>query len=251
MTQSVLDHELLSQRYFFPRRKELENTFWVEHGDIRLSCYYHQPFPDAKTVIYFHGNGEIVEDYLELFVPVFEQLGFNLFLAEYRGYGMSTGEPGLAAMLEDVEHIIKAVGKPLDQLVLFGRSIGSLYAIHGASIFPEIPGLIIESGVAEILERVLLRAKPEELGVHMTELEKAVATDFNHQEKLGKYKGSTFVMHAEHDSMVSCMHGLKLHQWAPDPKAMKIFEKGDHNDIFYVNSEEYFTLIYQFISVLQ
>jgi alpha-beta hydrolase superfamily lysophospholipase len=197
-------------------------------------------------VIYFHGNGEIVPDYFDLFVPVFEKMGLNLFLAEYRGYGMSTGNPGLASMLGDVKPIIDTIGIPHEQIILFGRSIGSLYAIHGASVYPDVGGLIIESGVAMILERVLLRVHPQELGIPMKLLEVAVDQDFNHREKLSKYKGKTLVMHAEQDSMVHHTHGIKLYDWAPEPKSLKLFPEGDHNDIFHVNAEEYFSLIYQF-----
>lgn len=248
--KSILDHQMLTERYFFPRRQELEKPFWVKNGDIPISCYYHEVNPDARTVIYFHGNGEIVADYLEFFVPVFEQMGLNLLLAEYRGYCMSGGEPALAAMLDDVEPIINAVGSAHDRIILFGRSIGSLYAIHGASVCPGIGGLILESGIAVMMERILMRVHPQDLGVTMDELQEAVDKDFNHQKKLSMYKGSTLVMHCQNDSMVHHAHGKKLYDWAPEPKSIKLFEKGDHNDIFHVNGQEYFALIYQFISGL-
>jgi len=250
MNQSILDHPLVTERYFFPRREELENPFWVDCGDVRLSCYYQQKYPDSKTIIFFHGNGEIAADYLDLFVPIFDQMGYNLFFAEYRGYGMSTGVPGLAVMLADVEPIIKTIGLPPEKLVMYGRSIGSLYAVHGVSLFPGIAGLIIESGVAVLLERILMRVHPRELGVDLKHLQDEVDTFFNHQEKLAKYKGSTLVLHAEHDSMVHYAHGKKLYEWAPEPKTLKIFEQGDHNDIFSVNAKEYFQLIHQFLSGL-
>lgn len=250
MSESILDHELISARYFYPRREEFAEPFWVDCGDVKLSCYYRQTAPDAKTVIYFHGNGEEVSDYLEFFVPIFGQMGFNLLLAEYRGYAMSTGEPALAAMLGDVGKIIEAVGQPPEKIVLYGRSIGSLYAVHGASLFPNISGLILESGIAVLLERLLMRIQPHELGVTLEQMEKAVEKDFDHQKKLAGFEGSTLVMHAEHDNLVHCSHGKKLYDWAPEPKNLKLFEKGDHNDIFYVNMDEYFKLIYLFLTGL-
>jgi len=252
MKESILDHRLLTERYFFPRKEKFENPFWVEkpNENIRLSCYYHNKHPNAKTVIYFHGNGEEVSDAIGLFVPVFEKMEINLFLAEYRGYGMSGGTPGLSVMLSDVEYIVKATGQPVENLVLFGRSIGSLYAVHGASVFPNISGLIIESGISNLLERVLMRAEPEQLGLNMEELQAVVDKEFNHREKLAQFKGSTMVLHALHDSMVHCDHGKQLFEWAPHPKVMKLFDEGDHNDIFFVNAEEYFKLVYQFIAQL-
>ena len=51
--------------------------------------------PDAKTVIYFHGNGEVVADYLPSFPEWITRAGCNVLLAEYRGYGMSSGTPAL------------------------------------------------------------------------------------------------------------------------------------------------------------
>jgi len=250
MTESILDHPLVTERYFFPRRQEFSDPFWVDCGEIKLSCYYKPKHSDAKTIVFFHGNGEIVADYLELFVPVFDQLGFNLFLAEYRGYAMSTGVPALAGMSEDVTPIVKATGQPPENLILFGRSIGSLYAIHGISLFPSIAGLIIESGIAVMLERILMRVHPQELGILMEKLQEATDRVFNHQEKLSSFKGSTLVLHAEHDSLVHVAHGKKIYEWAPEPKQLKIFAKGDHNDIMAVNAEDYFRLIYQFISQL-
>jgi alpha-beta hydrolase superfamily lysophospholipase len=217
---------------------------------VKLSCFYQKKHSNAKTIIFFHGNGEIVADYLPLFIPVFHQMGYNLFLAEYRGYSMSTGIPALAAMLNDVEHIINAIDQPPENIVLFGRSIGSLYVTHGIYRFPNIAGLIIESGIAVILERILLKIHPQELGISIEQIQEAADKDFNHQKKLAGYKGSTLILHAEHDSLVHHAHGKKLYEWAPEPKQVKIFEKGDHNDIMAENAEEYFRLIYQFLSRL-
>ena len=181
MTESILNHPLISQQYFFPRPDGFEQPFWVDCGQIRLGCYYHRPHPGAKTVVHFHGNGEVVSDYLTDFVPAINRLGYNCFLAEYRGYGLSSGRPALVDMLADVEQIITAIGQPPEKLVLFGRSVGSIYARHGVSCFPNIAGLIIESGIADPLERLLLRVDPREVGATLEQLEAAAAKTLNHQ----------------------------------------------------------------------
>ncbi len=66
-------------------------------------------------------------------------------------------------MLEDVVPIIQSLKIPDHKIVLFGRSIGSLYALHGVSQRPQLGGLIIESGVADLTERFFQRVAPEEL----------------------------------------------------------------------------------------
>jgi hypothetical protein len=247
---SLLDHPLVSARYFFPRRVSIENPFWVECGDVRLSCYFLRGQPGAKTVIFFHGNGEVVADYIELFVPLFSQVGYNCLLAEYRGYGMSGGYPALQTMLGDVAHIVEAAGAPPEQLILFGRSIGSIYAIHGAYLFPRAAGLIIESGIAHLMERLLIRLKPHELGIVEKQLREEVDTHFNQPAKLAGYKGASLILHARGDSLVPWSQGQQLHDWAPPPKTLKIFDQGDHNDILAANAEAYIRQLYTFLAQL-
>lgn len=84
---SLLDHPLISDRYFFPRPGRCPEPFWVDCGDARLACCYLQVEPAAGTLVHFHGNGEIVDDYLEDFVDLVAQMGWNCLLVEYRGYG--------------------------------------------------------------------------------------------------------------------------------------------------------------------
>lgn len=248
---SVLDHPLVTARYFFPRRVGIDNPFWVDCGEAKLSCYYHRGRREAKTVIFFHGNGEVVTDYIELFTAIFSQVDYNFLLAEYRGYGMSGGRPALTKMLGDVAAIIKAVQEPPEKLILFGRSIGSIYAVHGVQQFPRIAGLIIESGISRLMERLLARIQPEEMDIAVQQLQAEVDTHFNQQAKLAEFKGATLVLHARGDRLVPCSHGQQLYEWAPEPKTLKIFEKGDHNDILVVNTESYIKQLYTFLAQLQ
>jgi hypothetical protein len=244
---SILDHPIISSRYFFPRRAEVPRPVWVECDGARLACYSHRPHPGAKTILHFHGNGEVVSDYLPDFPVLLEQLGYNCFLAEYRGYGMSSGTPAMAGMLADVERIIAATGRPPEELILFGRSVGSIYALHGAFRVPQVAGLIIESGIADPLDRLLLRLEPDELGVTLAQLEAAVAQELNHQQKLSHYHGPTLIMHTRYDGLVELSHAERLYAWASSPKRLKIFERGNHNTILWANHAEYFQTVQQFI----
>ena len=250
MTESILDHPLITERYFFPRADRFEDPFWVDAGEARLGCFLHGKHPGGRTVVHFHGNGEIVSDYMNGFVSVIHGMGCNCLLAEYRGYGMSTGRPALAGMLEDVRAIVTALGEPPENLVLFGRSLGSVYALHGAHLFPGIAGLIIESGLADPLERILVRVHPEELGVGREAVAAAVARDLDHRKKIESYHGPLLVMHTRFDGLLDLSHARRLHAWAPGPKKLEVFDQGDHNSIMLFNREEYFQLVRDFISGL-
>ena len=63
---SLLNHPLISERYFFPRTEAPAQPFWVDCNDgVRLACAYHETNPAAPTVVHFHGNGEVVADYFQ------------------------------------------------------------------------------------------------------------------------------------------------------------------------------------------
>ncbi len=247
---SLLDAPVISQRYFFPRRAPLADPFEVDCGEAVLACHYARPHAGARTLIHFHGNGEVAADYLGPYVDAMTGLGVNCLLAEYRGYGGSSGEPALGAMLDDATRVIAATGLSPDRIILFGRSVGSIFAIHGVSQVPGIAGLIVESGVADVLERLLMRVHPDELPGGEPALRTAVAERLNHRAKLGGYHGPTLVMHARGDTLVDVSHAERNHAWAAGPKQLAIFERGGHNDIISVNAAAYFETIGAFCAGL-
>jgi len=243
MNDSLLDHPTLSARYFYPWPNHFENPFFVTGDGYRLGCRYLKVSENFPTIIHFHGNGESVQDYLGDFEQRIARMGANLLLAEFRGYGMSSGEPALAAMLEDVRLIVKASAIPPEEIIFFGRSLGSLYAQHGASLYPQAAGLIIESGLADPLERILVRIEPRDVGATMDELKGEVDRHFDQQAKISSFTGRVLIMHTRNDDLVSVSHAERLYEWANEPKELVVFQRGDHNTILPANEEEYFAKI--------
>jgi uncharacterized protein len=247
MNDPFLDHPILSSRYFFPWPNRFEEPFFVAGDGFRLGCRFRRVHEDAPTIIHFHGNGETVADYLGEFEERITGLGANLLLAEYRGYGMSGGVPALAAMLDDVALIVEACGVPPERIVFFGRSLGSLYALHGAAQYPRAAGVIIESGLADPLERILVRVEPREVGATAEQLRGAVERCFNQREKMAAFRGRVLVMHTRNDDLVPVSHAERLYAWAHQPKELLLFERGDHNTILPANQEAYFAAVGAFI----
>jgi pimeloyl-ACP methyl ester carboxylesterase len=247
---SILDHPLVSTRYFFPCREDVHGAFVVSGDDVRLACYHHAPHRDAKTIVYFHGNGEVVSECVQMLARPLARLGLNAFFAEYRGYGGSTGEPALAAMLADVPRMIRALGLPEERLILFGRSVGSIYALHATHHFPNVAGLVIESGVADPLERILLRVEPEELGVTERELRVEVESRLNHRRLLESFERPSLFLHTRHDGLIDSSHAERMHAWAAGPKRLVVFEHGDHNSVLTANRAAYMRELRTFVDSL-
>jgi dienelactone hydrolase len=253
MTQSLLDHPLLASRYFFPRRAPLKGAFLVPttDGSAQLACYRSAPYEDALTVLHFHGNAEIVSDYVPGVAQVVNAFGVNIVFAEYRGYGASTGAPSLGAMLDDAEVVFQAVGAPAHRIVAFGRSLGSLFAVDVAARHPDIAGLVIESGIADPLDATIARVSAEDLGASADALAAEVAAHFDQKAKLAKYRGPVLVLHTAQDMLVPRSHGERLAAWAGAPaedKELVIFEQGDHGTIYPANRDSYMAHLTTFLA---
>lgn len=234
---SIFDHPLVSSRYFFPPRSVPQRPVRVYVDGAVLGCAAYISAPDAPWLVHFHGNGEVVSDYEADLAPRFLAAGLNVFFAEYRGYGASTGSPAMVTMLGDVPRILEAVGVSPDRMVVYGRSVGSIYAIEAAYRTPTLRGLVIESGIASPLERILMRVRPEELGGTLQDLEQDAKLHFDHALKLGQFPGRTLILHATNDTMVTRSHAERNHAWAKNAELV-LYDRGDHNDILAWNLDD-------------
>jgi len=244
LAMHLSDHPLIGERYFFPRPGSA-GTRPVQVDGATLACAFIDK-GHTRTLLHFHGNGEIVDDYLPDFPARIDDMGLNTFLSEYRGYGGSTGTPLLGKMLSDVDAIVEAAGGP-ENLIVFGRSIGSIYAIEAAHRYPTIAGLVLESGIANVLERILLRVRPQEMGASLAEVQEAFARSFDHHAKLRGYQGPTLLLHAENDHLVDKSHAEENCASAGGPAKLVILPRGDHNSIFYENQEQYLDELAKFV----
>lgn len=242
---SILDHRLITERYFFPRADELSSPTQVQVDGATLNCFS-SGISHAKTVLFFHGNGEVAADYGSDHATWCASFGCDLFIGEYRGYGGSTGVPQLGKMLDDVTAIVESVGRPRDEIVVFGRSVGSIYAIEAVHQFPDLAGLILESGIADVGERISLRASPAELGATDEEVNDALQR-VDHQGKLNGYSGATLILHAGDDDLVSVDHAHQNAEWASGDVTKIVFDQGGHNAIFYYNRDAYTEAVQRFV----
>ncbi len=243
MPDDILDHPLISERYFFPHPGGVPSPLLVDAGDAKLACSFHPSLPGAVTVVHFHGNGEIAADWLDVLPRRFSQIGMGVLLAEYRGYGGSTGQPLLGKMLDDVVPVMRAAGVPSSRIIVFGRSVGSIFALEAVARFPDVAALVLESAIASPHERLLMRLEPSELGVTPEAFAAACTARLDHEKKMRGYRGPSLVMHCMDDTLVPVDNAKRLASWAEGRAMLRLFERGDHNTILAENEEEYFQAI--------
>jgi pimeloyl-ACP methyl ester carboxylesterase len=245
---SSLDHPDILAVLFHPR-PEWQGSSRSTHardlmipvaGDVSIGARFHITDRSVPNILFFHGNGEIVADYDDL-APLFTGVGVNFLAVDYRGYGRSTGNPTVTAMLRDSHVIFQFVLKWLTDnryagpVVLMGRSLGSASAIELASRYRDrAGGLVIESGFAHVCPLLrLLGIDPDRIGFKEEE-------GFRHIEKIAGFDKPTLVIHAERDHLIPLGEGLRLYEacGAMDKTLLKI-RGADHNTIFQIGMNEY------------
>ena len=90
---------------------------------------------DAETaIVFFHGNGELANDSDGLARALAEH-GWAVYLAEYPGYGISSGAggPSERAIYEHAEAVVRSVRARNDHLILMGFSLGTGVATEMAA----------------------------------------------------------------------------------------------------------------------
>ena len=126
--------------------------FYIKTEDKKeINALLFKPVTTSKgLIIYFHGNADNLQRWGEYAID-FTQLGYQVLMIDYRGYGKSTGKPSENLFYKDARTVWCWVKENIefDKIVLFGRSLGSAMASHLAmEVNPDL--LILETPFDEL-----------------------------------------------------------------------------------------------------
>jgi alpha-beta hydrolase superfamily lysophospholipase len=250
---SSIDQPFLRQFIFYPRKDYTPcfgNAFDFAVGvaeGVSISCRFYNGRNEWPWILFFHGNGEVVSDY-DAISPFYHQRKINLVVADYRGYGASSGTPTLTDLVQDAHVIFKEVRGELSRrslqkdLWIMGRSLGSISGLELAYHYQkEVQGLIIESGFPSVV-RILFH-----LGIPspVQSLEKI---DQECLEKIKKIFLPTLIIHGEKDSLVPLENAREIYRHlGAEEKKLLVIPSATHNDIMQVGFRDYFKTIQQFV----
>ncbi|MHA1606997.1 MAG: alpha/beta hydrolase [Candidatus Freyarchaeota archaeon] len=248
---SFLDRPEVLRFIFYPRRDFGAGggiTVMVDVGEgVRVGCRFYPCGRSGPSILYFHGNGETAGDYDHV-SPFFTGRGINLFVADYRGYGVSGGVPTITSLLRDAHPVFEkfkevAAREGEGSLFIMGRSLGSVPAIELAYHYQdEIKGLIVESGVANTFTLLL-----DLFGVRVREDLRRRLEEASNKAKIRKVKTPTLIIHAENDTLIPVSEALELYENSgAEEKELFIIPGADHNNLWMVAGEKYYQKIEEF-----
>lgn len=199
---------------------------WVEHEGGRAEAWFLAPGGAADgprpLVLFFHGNGEFIDDWVEPLRPFPERLGVGLLLVEYPGYGRSTGRPSE----ERVEEVAVAAWDRMaerpevdaERMVAMGRSLGGGAAAALARLRSPV-ALVLQSTFTDV---------PAVAARHVRVPGFLIRDRFPVEEAVATYGGPVLVIHGRRDRVVPFHHGEALA--AASARATFVPLECGHND---------------------
>ena len=231
---SIFDARELNERLFFSRRDTSPTPSHAVElevpGAAVLHVRWHRRRDDAPTLLLFHGNGEVVADY-DASASTFADVGVNLAVMDFRGYGRSAGSPTLRSLMDDAHRVVQLVGATAANgrgLFVMGRSLGSACAaeLYGGSP-ANVSGFILESGFVDL--DGLIRRRGMQPPPEISAEERRV---FDPLPKLARGQRPLLVLHGAEDTLIAADEGRRAHDAAgtPDKELVVVPERG-HNDL--------------------
>jgi len=200
-----------------------EDIYFKTKDGITLNGWYFIR-PGAKsTLVFAHGNAGNMSDRL-FKIKFFYNLGLNVFIFDYRGYGKSEGKPSESGVYLDAQgaydYLQSRPDVNMNSIILYGASIGGAVVIDLATC-RNAALLVVESSIsnAKDMAQILYPFVPSFF----------LSLKFDSLNKVKALKIPKLFIHSPEDEVVPYWVGQKLFEAASEPKVfLKIH--GGHND---------------------
>jgi fermentation-respiration switch protein FrsA (DUF1100 family) len=220
---------------------DYQEVDFVSEDDIKLHGWFIPSENAEKTILFFHGNAGNISHRLES-IDIFNRLGLNVFIIDYRGYGQSEGKITEKGSYRDAEsawqYLVNTRGIDESQIIVFGRSLGASIAAWLAGKHAP-SALIIESGFTSVpsMGQRLYPFLPVRWLAHFK---------YDTMQYVQSVTCPVLVAHSKDDEIIPYDEGRKIFDAANDPKHF-LEMLGGHNDGFRVSGSAYINGLRDFI----
>jgi pimeloyl-ACP methyl ester carboxylesterase len=223
----------------------LQEIVFNSPDDIKLHAFYF-PRPDHEwAVLFLHGNAGNASHRLP-HAQQLANLGLNVLLLEYRGYGKSEGTPSEQGVYRDanaaIEYLVHTLDFPKERILIFGRSIGTAVAIEVAQQQP-FAGLIL---VAPLLSgRDMARHH------NLSWLNWLAGKPFDSAGKISLVTAPVLFIHGDRDQIIPIAMGRRLFDLCTAPKEFRVVSGAGHNDVIAIAGDQFWEWVNLFISSIK
>jgi fermentation-respiration switch protein FrsA (DUF1100 family) len=181
----------------------------------------------APALLFFHGNGETIDQHLRSF-DALRALGLHVFLLELPGYAGADGAPGFDSLVEASTAAYDWLAQhPLvdrARIVALGRSIGGAPAAELSRHRP-LAALVLLSTFASTADLARDHYLPRWL----------VRDPFDTAARVAAFPRAVLLMHGDNDGLIPLAHARKIA--AASPRTQLHREVCGHNDCAYFDRD--------------
>ena len=241
---------------FFPTREitntpddlgmHFEEVYFPAADGTQLHGWF-VPGRGDDTLVWFHGNAGNISNRVYNIMLLYQHVGANLFIFDYRGYGRSDGKPSEKGMYSDGEGVLEYLRSrddiDHDRLVLFGRSLGGCIVAELA-MGHRVKAVIIESSFTSV-DAMARYNRPAIAFFVPSRL--LVKSRFDSIKKMPRIHSPVMIVHGDKDVTVPIQMGRELFDAANEPKRFYEIRGATHDDTHIVGGEAYFKALREFI----
>ncbi len=180
------------------------------------------------SILFLHGNAENISTHFAGIVWAIDG-GFDAFVIDYRGYGLSDGTPSLDGVHLDatagLDALLTKPGIAPEEIVVFGQSLGGSIALEAIAHHPQknnLAGLVVEGAFSDY--RGIVREKLHEFWLTWAfQWPISLTIDNRYDPKVAAAAIAPLpllVIHGQQDRVVPPHHGTALFEAAGEPKAI-------------------------------
>lgn len=218
---------------------EHEEVFFKTRDGLRLHGWWlNSDGPKKANIIFVHGNAQNITAHIAS-VAWLTKKGFDVFLFDYRGYGLSQGSTNIDGVISDTMDAIEYGSarslKENKPVFVLGQSLGaslSIYAVANSPVKKTLKSLIVVDAFADyhqITQETL--SKSWFSWLFQWPLSLMINNDYSPLEVVAKISPTPIViLHSPDDEVISYRHGKSLYKKAKKPKSF-VKVVGKHNDI--------------------
>jgi len=220
---------------------EAEELHVTAADGVRLHGWWIRGRGEA-ALVWYHGNAGNISHRLPNARELVRRFGLDVFLVDYRGYGLSEGAPSEAGLYADGLAACDEAGArgfAPEAIVLFGRSLGAAIAVEVA-LARHVRAVILETPFRSIpaMAREHYPFVPTFL----------IRTRFDAEAKIPRLGAPVLVLHGDRDGIVPLAHARRLFDLAPEPKRFFLIRGAGHNDTYVAGGEAYFDAWREFLA---
>jgi fermentation-respiration switch protein FrsA (DUF1100 family) len=201
-----------------------ETVLFTTADGVRLHGWFIPARQSRATLLFCHGNAGNISHRLDS-IRLFHDLGLNVLIFDYRGYGQSDGSPSENGSYRDAnaawDYLVDRRHTDPGRIVIFGRSLGAAVAADLASR-TKPAAVILESAFTSIPE--MAAALYPWLPVRILSM-----YQYDNKAKISRIRSPLLLVHSRDDEIIPFQHGRQLFALANDPKHFLTLS-GGHND---------------------